>query len=496
VRPRVFLVDDEQPVLDGLTAALKKFFPDLELCGYAKSGRDAIEGVSREQPDVVLMDVRMPGMSGIDALRELKRLAPDTIPILLTAYERFDIAREAFELGVYDYLVKPVEQEDLIAAVRGALARNAERKEAVLRARSARQELEQARPFLEEAFLYAIILGETDAPGLDARARVLGFASADGRVGAAAPRRRPLRPESVEAATVQAFRNELAFRLPCAVGAPIRGIIPFFVPAGEAARAEKAVADAAADAATAVGEREFATSLGGARAAGELHEEWVQAVASLGEQAAEDVESWAPSEAMIAAAAEGDAAGAVAAFRAFAESAGAAGPVAIAAAAGHLLTFLGGDAADAVELGRRMAVAAPLSADAYAAALAAAIAAIGAAEGGRSAETDKRVRIALAFIAESYASPISLDDAAEKVGLSAARLSRLLTEETGKSFMEHLTEARLDRARSELARGRASIKEIAAECGYPDANYFSRAFKKAVGLTPSEYANRHGRSII
>lgn len=100
------------------------------------------------------------------------------------------------------------------------------------------------------------------------------------------------------------------------------------------------------------------------------------------------------------------------------------------------------------------------------------------------------------YIEQNYEKSISLEDTASAVDLSPAYLSRLLVVETGKSFIEHLTKYRLDRACKELAIGNLSIKEIAAICGYPDANYFSRIFKKNLGQTPSEYAAHYGRILI
>jgi len=122
---RIFLADDERPVLDGVAAAIRKRLPDVVICGTASTGREAIDGAIRERPDVILMDVRMPGMSGLEGLRELRASAPETVPILLTAYERFDVAKEAFGLGVYDYLVKPFSPRELLARIKAIIKRSA-----------------------------------------------------------------------------------------------------------------------------------------------------------------------------------------------------------------------------------------------------------------------------------------------------------------------------------------------------------------------------------
>jgi len=102
-------------------------------------------------------------------------------------------------------------------------------------------------------------------------------------------------------------------------------------------------------------------------------------------------------------------------------------------------------------------------------------------EGGFAKVPDKRIRAALRFIGENYHRPISLEEVAEIVGLSPAHLSRILVAETGSSFTDHISRYRIERAKRELSQGSLSVKEIAYICGYPDANYFSRAFKKSLG---------------
>ncbi|MGC9312044.1 MAG: response regulator, partial [Sediminispirochaetaceae bacterium] len=117
----VLIVDDERPVIDSITYMLQKNRPELQIAGTAASGREAIQKAEESKPDIILIDVKMPGIDGLDALREIKRRMPYVMPILTTAYERFDIAQTAFELGVQDYLLKPFSQDKLIAAVDAAV---------------------------------------------------------------------------------------------------------------------------------------------------------------------------------------------------------------------------------------------------------------------------------------------------------------------------------------------------------------------------------------
>lgn len=104
---RVMVVDDEPLARDGVRARLASH-ADMRWVGEAGDGESAIQAIESLQPDLVFMDVQMPGMSGIDALR---RVASQTRPlsILLTAYDNFAVA--AFEIHALDYLLKPIDDQ-------------------------------------------------------------------------------------------------------------------------------------------------------------------------------------------------------------------------------------------------------------------------------------------------------------------------------------------------------------------------------------------------
>jgi DNA-binding NtrC family response regulator len=103
---QVLVVDDEQYVCK----ALRKFF---EGKGYtvleAFSGEEALETYKRERPNVVMLDIRMPGMDGLETLRELKSIDPGVSVIMITAVHEENIALEAMGEGAFDYITKPVD---------------------------------------------------------------------------------------------------------------------------------------------------------------------------------------------------------------------------------------------------------------------------------------------------------------------------------------------------------------------------------------------------
>jgi AraC-like DNA-binding protein len=93
-----------------------------------------------------------------------------------------------------------------------------------------------------------------------------------------------------------------------------------------------------------------------------------------------------------------------------------------------------------------------------------------------------------------YAEGLSLEAVAAELRITASHLSRVFSRETGTTFVDYLSEVRITRACHLLDSAELSVKEVARECGYADANYFSRAFKRLRGCTPSEYAARSGRT--
>ena len=117
-RPRILLADDHTLVAEGLRKLLESEF---EIVGVAPDGRALLAVALRERPDVIILDIGMPLLNGIDAGRELKRLVPRTKLIVLTMNEDPDIAREALRQWASAYLVKTSAGSELIRAVREVL---------------------------------------------------------------------------------------------------------------------------------------------------------------------------------------------------------------------------------------------------------------------------------------------------------------------------------------------------------------------------------------
>lgn len=134
------LADDERLMREQLRARLAEVWPELQIVAEARNGLEAVQLVDQHRPDLVFLDIRMPGLTGVDAARQIAQLPPregadgdgdDEDPLLpeivfITAYDQYAV--EAFEQGVVDYVLKPAERERLQLTVQRVQARLAARR--------------------------------------------------------------------------------------------------------------------------------------------------------------------------------------------------------------------------------------------------------------------------------------------------------------------------------------------------------------------------------
>jgi DNA-binding NtrC family response regulator len=113
----VLFVDDEVDFLETLLKRMKK--RDVNVTGV-ESGEKALELLDRDPVDVLVLDVRMPGMDGIQTLREIKKRYPLVEVIMLTGHASLEVAIEGMELGAFDYLMKPVDIDELLYKIQDA----------------------------------------------------------------------------------------------------------------------------------------------------------------------------------------------------------------------------------------------------------------------------------------------------------------------------------------------------------------------------------------
>jgi DNA-binding NarL/FixJ family response regulator len=118
---RITVVDDDDRVRSTLADAVGRF-DGCKCVGSYSSGADALEGIDVNRPDVVLMDINMPGMNGIECVSRLKALHPEIEVVMLTVYQDADNVLKSLAAGANGYLLKRAERDELLAAIRQVLA--------------------------------------------------------------------------------------------------------------------------------------------------------------------------------------------------------------------------------------------------------------------------------------------------------------------------------------------------------------------------------------
>jgi two-component system response regulator PilR (NtrC family) len=135
---RILIVDDEQSMRDFLSIMLKKEGYDVVT---AENGGGALKAIHAEIFDLVITDVKMAGIDGIEVLKTVKEVSPETVAIMITAFATAETAVEAMKLGAYDYITKPFKVDEIKLVIQKALEKRHLRKENIL----LRREIESAQ---------------------------------------------------------------------------------------------------------------------------------------------------------------------------------------------------------------------------------------------------------------------------------------------------------------------------------------------------------------
>ena len=110
---RIFLADDEPKILRGLTRQIESLGLDVQIVGSATNGEIALEELKRLRADLAFIDINMPKRNGIELIQDIRALQLRTDLVIVSGYDEFEYAQKAIRLGVSDYLLKPVEEDQL-----------------------------------------------------------------------------------------------------------------------------------------------------------------------------------------------------------------------------------------------------------------------------------------------------------------------------------------------------------------------------------------------
>jgi len=481
----VLIVDDEEPVIESYSFILEQGVDGFTLAGIARSGPEAVARINELSPDVVFMDINMPGFDGLEAISRVHECFPNTIFVLSTAYERFDIARKAIPLGVYAYLVKPVTRQLFVETLAGIKGEMEKRRASLSIGQSA---------LLADRFLRETIWKAMDESSWREHRQTLHLDSDKGMVcfiGLDSEQ------ENVYSRLNLAIDLKWKFLFTMHLNLGMYYFPSPVDPVCLISFLEKTIASQIPSgilAITGFGSVRHGTELylSCTEALGELQHKRVrtdirlrerlrivQIRRKLGLSELEELRSI---------------------FTEYWEESFSSFPFALAKAKMvALFSLLIDDATGCYQSSSDTLVPFDpaeelLGVEDIAAwkdwAQAAFNRVYSLARLKRTGQFPVPLVKALSYIEECYDKQIQLSDVADAAQVSSAYVSKLFTEHLESTFVDYLTEIRVAHAERLIRENTLTIKEISNAVGYQDPNYFSKIFRKSVGISPSMYAQR------
>ncbi|GFN31503.1 AraC family transcriptional regulator [Paenibacillus xylaniclasticus] len=470
---RLLIADDEALEREGLEWIIKRTMPDTFELLFADNGRRALEVAEEMRPHIIFMDIHMPGIQGLDALREIHSRMPETKLVLVTAYDYFAYAQEAIELGVKQYIVKPASREQISELLRQLVQELEEEK----RQRGERLELlnrmNELEPLMQNELALMFMVDQVIGTEAEQLADWVGFPLDSGCAVVAAWNGLP-----TDAHERRTLYEEVRAFAKSQGGILISSIIDrhmavFFSqsqqmdPHPDRGVNTERISEAVLFAQRLSRWTAERLHLPAAIGVGSVH----QGVEGMRRSYVEAVfaSSCCSSDGGLCLFAELQRAGRPAASalpessRTGEQDVGSSGEVRSSSGATASRATNEAAASDYV------------------------LSALRRSREMREQQTVSALDRAKHYIESRFKEELSLEEVADHVHLNPFYLSKVFKQYVGESFIDYLTRLRIDEAKKLMDNESLSLKEICFEIGYKDPNYFSRVFKKVTGLTPSDY---------
>ncbi|MBO9131054.1 helix-turn-helix domain-containing protein [Bacillus sp. 165] len=172
---RLLIVDDEPLEREGLELMIKRSMPNQFQIEQAENGRIAIEKSIEYQPHIIFMDIKMPGIQGLEAVSVIKQKLPDTKTIIVTAYDYFTYAQEAISLGVKEYILKPAKKDQIISLLQKMISEIEDDHKKRLQELKSIENLSLIRPLTENECTLMLMFNTVQELNVSQLSEILGF---------------------------------------------------------------------------------------------------------------------------------------------------------------------------------------------------------------------------------------------------------------------------------------------------------------------------------
>ena len=526
---KILIADDEGIVIDSLKFILEQNFGDNCQVKTVKSGRAVIEQARLFAPDIAIMDIQMPGINGIEAMKEVRTFNDSLVFIVISAYDKFSFAQEAINLGALDYITKPFQKETVVSAVENAM-------EIINRERSKRskdlmvwEKLQTVVPIIENGFINLILFQDINSEEMDRYRSLLDITAQYGSIATLEFGESGSDVDELDnpiGTSVKLQNKDFQIQeiikefFPNAVtGAIMANKLAFFLPSGDKTieyEERTKMVDRARNMIYKLNKKlgvTFKAGIGDIWDFGQMHKSYEESrkafemgrgsvvhVKDLGLN--RDYASDYPydlEDKLFYYVKQGN----VAKVRDLAnqffdwmvENYGEHEKDIQTKALEFVMTaekevFLQGGMQYSF-LFRQNYLSDVLACKTYTELRRWFVEKMSkACSDVITKKQEKEVSVigkAKEYINQKFSKEISLEEVAKYVDISSYYFSKLFKEEEGMNFIDYVTELRIGKAKQMLTEGNVSIKEVCIEAGYTDPNYFSRIFKKVVGCTPTEY---------
>lgn len=522
---KLLIADDEHIVIESIKFIIEKYVDNVEVVGSARSGREAIEKAIDLKPDVIFMDIRMPGINGIEAIKQIQATNNDIRFVIITAFEYFEYAKEAINLGVSDYILKPLNKEKVIETINSLNQTISLKREAIQREIVLKEKINKIIPHLEGQFIYSQLFNGEATRDIDFYEGIFNMELDYGYVimGVVDDLQNTVKEESIKNSLQKQkfydiFSMEIKNLTKCLIGPPLLDRTVAYIPCNRNMDSYEI----------------RNKSIGIANNLMERINKNVNINYRIGVGRSYDIEKFSESyneASMVVSASNNDR---VNHFEDIVLSLNKNDSYPSTKEKELIHKIIIGDLKGSLDIFEEMfrllsvnynqdidkiksrlielliVLQRSLPYDikekeisehsfliymlkiknirelqiSYTNHLKNIIVSI---INSREQELDGLISNAIKYINNNYDKNISLDDVAKETNMSYHYFSKFFKESLGKNFVDYLTELRIDKSKELLKKENISIKEVCYKIGYSDPNYFSKIFKKITGMTPTEY---------